>query len=65
MDPSETQYGGLKLQSPENAGQFSSLSFANPAYEPQASGPCYKVEDVLTPESTRPGRWRGVQRKFV
>lgn len=66
MDPSESQYGVLKLTSPDNGeyttGQFSSLSFANPAYEPQASGPCYKVEDVVAPE-IRPGRWHGIKSK--
>lgn len=62
MDPVEagteggkSQYGVLKLQqSPlDSAGPLgtgsggSHFSFANPVYEPSATGPTYKVEDVV------------------
>lgn len=82
MDPSEhadvsnkSQYGVLKLQSPPGGstseyatGQYSSLSFANPVYEPQSTGPSYKVEDVVMQidgcRRRPPGKWRGLKSKY-
>ena len=82
MDPSENadsanknQYGVLKLHtsptggstSEYSTGQYTSLSFANPVYEPQATGPSYKVEDVVMQidgcRRRPPGRWRGLKSK--
>ncbi|XP_076271622.1 equilibrative nucleoside transporter 3 isoform X2 [Rhynchophorus ferrugineus] len=46
IETSDAQYGILKLQtSPPPTGI--QLSFANPAYEPSAPVPTYKVEDVV------------------
>ncbi|GLV40804.1 Equilibrative nucleoside transporter 3 [Carabus blaptoides fortunei] len=48
IDSSEGQYGVLKLQhSPPPTASGSGLSFANPAYEPSAPAPTYKVEDIV------------------
>jgi solute carrier family 29 (equilibrative nucleoside transporter) protein 4 len=78
MDPADhpeqstrNQYGVLKLEtSPPATSQYTSLSFANPAYEPQSNGPTYKVEDVVvqmdSSSARRPSRrWRGFKSKFV
>lgn len=46
IETTDAQYGVLKIQnSPPPTGNV--LSFANPAYEPSAAMPTYKVEDVL------------------
>lgn len=46
IETTDSQYGVLKIQnSPPPTGNV--LSFANPAYEPSAAMPTYKVEDVL------------------
>nr|XP_023012389.1 equilibrative nucleoside transporter 4 [Leptinotarsa decemlineata] len=46
IETTDTQYGVLKIQtSPPPTGN--SLSFANPAYEPSAAVPTYKVEDIV------------------
>lgn len=46
IETTDSQYGVLKIQnSPPPTGNV--LSFANPAYEPSAAIPTYKVEDVL------------------
>ncbi|XP_060535894.1 equilibrative nucleoside transporter 4 isoform X2 [Cylas formicarius] len=46
IETNDVQYGILKIQSsPPPSGN--SLSFANPAYEPSAPVPTYKVEDVV------------------
>ena len=58
-EPCKNQYGILKFNTGSSTtgnaseysktGQYSSLSFANPVYEPRGSGvgPSYKVEDVV------------------
>lgn len=46
IETNDAQYGVLKIQnSPPPTGN--TLSFANPAYEPSAPVPTYKVEDVV------------------
>ncbi|XP_018577817.1 equilibrative nucleoside transporter 4 [Anoplophora glabripennis] len=46
IETNDSQYGVLKIQnSPPPTGN--ALSFANPAYEPSAPVPTYKVEDVV------------------
>ncbi|XP_030757329.1 equilibrative nucleoside transporter 4 [Sitophilus oryzae] len=46
IETNDAQYGILKIQtSPPPTG--TQLSFANPAYEPSAPVPTYKVEDVV------------------
>ncbi|XP_066250775.1 equilibrative nucleoside transporter 4 isoform X1 [Euwallacea similis] len=46
IETNDSQYGILKIQtSPPPTGN--QLSFANPAYEPSAPVPTYKVEDVV------------------
>ncbi|KAL1517052.1 hypothetical protein ABEB36_000867 [Hypothenemus hampei] len=46
IETNDVQYGILKIQtSPPPTGN--QLSFANPAYEPSAPVPTYKVEDVV------------------
>lgn len=46
IETTDSQYGVLKLQnSPPPSGNV--MSFANPAYEPSAAVPTYKVEDVV------------------
>ncbi|KAK6617124.1 hypothetical protein RUM43_014726 [Polyplax serrata] len=72
-DSSKNQYGVLKFHTSSTAdstseystGQYSSLSFANPVYEPRGSGvgPSYKVEDIVVQvdgnRRRSRGRWRG------
>lgn len=46
IETTDVQYGVLKIQnSPPPAA--TTLSFANPVYEPSAPAPTYKVEDVV------------------
>lgn len=46
IETTDAQYGVLKIQnSPPPTS--TTLSFANPVYEPSAPAPTYKVEDVV------------------
>lgn len=46
IETNDSQYGVLKIQnSPPPTGNV--LGFANPAYEPSAAIPTYKVEDIV------------------
>lgn len=49
IETTDNQYGVLKIQNspPPSAASGNVLSFANPAYEPSAPVPTYKVEDVV------------------
>lgn len=62
MECNEGQYGVLKLETspPGTAAGSSGLSFANPAYEPSATAPTYKVEDIVIRGNTtsKPGGFR-------
>nr|CAI5827488.1 unnamed protein product [Callosobruchus analis] len=46
IETSDNQYGVLKIQNSPPPTD-TALSFANPAYEPSATAPTYKVEDVV------------------
>ncbi|CAG9770893.1 unnamed protein product [Ceutorhynchus assimilis] len=47
IETNDAQYGILKIQTSPPPTTGNQLSFANPAYEPTAPVPTYKVEDVV------------------